>query len=158
MSSVQATQTVNAPIRPTWEAISRMGAVQDWHPNVARANVLTTRDSGIGASRRVEFQDGNSVVETVIEESNLHFTKVAMTESPMLKEAVVTMRTEKRSADTTDVEFSIDYGLKYGPVGWVLDAVMMKRLLGKAFDMALEGLSYHLETGNPVADSIPDRG
>jgi len=157
MSHVQETQVVNASIAPTWAAVSRMGAVADWHPNVARAVVLTAHDTGIGASRRVEFQDGSSVVESVIEESELHFTTMEMTASSPLKNAVVTIRTEERSADTTAVTFSIDYGLKYGPIGWLIDVVMMKRLFGKVFNTALGGLSYHLETGRLVTDSIPDR-
>jgi len=157
MSQVQQSQVINAPIAPTWAAISSMRAVQDWHPNVARAVVLTPQDSGIGASRRVEFQDGRSEVETVIEESELHSTTMEMTASSPLNRAVVTIRTEERSADTTEVTFSIDYGLKYGPIGWLIDAVMMRRLFRKAFGMALDGLSYHLETGKLVTDSVPDR-
>jgi hypothetical protein len=52
MSLVQESRVVNAPIAPTWAAVSQMGAVQDWHPNVARATVLTARDTGIGGSTR----------------------------------------------------------------------------------------------------------
>jgi len=157
MSQVQQSQVINAPIAPTWAAVSKLGAVQDWHPNVARAEVLTAHDSGIGASRRVEFQDGRSAVETVIEESELHFTTMEMSASSPLSRAVVTIRTEERSADTTEVTFSIEYGLKYGPIGWLIDAVMMKRLFGKVFSAALDGLSYHLETGKLVTDSVPGR-
>jgi len=157
MSQVQRSQVIKAPIAPTWTAVSRLGAVQDWHPNVARAEVLTAHDSGIGASRRVEFQDGRSAVETVIEESEQQFTTMEMSAESPLSRAVVTIRTKERSADTTEVTFFIDYGLKYGPVGWLIDAVMMKRLFGKVFDSALGGLSYHLETGNLVTDSVPER-
>ena len=157
MSIVQETQVVNGSIAQAWAAVSKMGAVQDWHPNVARATVLTTHDTGIGASRRVEFQDGNSVVETVIEESDQQFTTVEMTESPMLRKALVTIRTKERSADTTEVTFSIDYSLKFGPIGWLIDVLMMKRIFRKVFPLALAGLSYHLETGELVTDSIPDR-
>jgi hypothetical protein len=157
MSNVQKTKVINASIAPTWAAVSKLGAVQDWHPNVARAVVLTPNDSGIGASRRVEFQDGKSAVETVIEESELQFTTMEMSASSPLSRAVVTIRTKERSTDTTEVTFSIDYGLRYGPIGWLIDVVMMKRLFDKVFTAALGGLSYHLETGNLVTDSIPDR-
>jgi hypothetical protein len=156
MSHVQKTQVINAPIAPTWAAVSRLGAVQDWHPNVARAEVLTAHDTGIGASRRVEFQDGRSAAETVIEESEQQFTTMEMSASSPLNRAVVTIRTKERSADTTEVTFSIDYGLKYGPIGWLIDAVMMRRLFRKAFGMAIDGLSYHLETGRLVTNSSPD--
>ncbi len=157
MSVVEKTQVVNGPIDKAWAAISKMGAVEDWHPNVAHATVLSEHDTGIGASRRVEFHDGRSVVETVIEESERQFTTVEMTEAPMMKRALVTIRTAERSPDTTDVTFSIDYGLQFGPVGWLLDAVMMRRMFGKVFGVALDGLSYHLETGEPVGDSVPER-
>ena len=154
-NQIQQSRVVPAPLASTWAAISQMRAVQDWHPNVARSEVLTDRTSGVGASRRVEFQDGNSVVETVIEESELDFTTMTMSEMPLLKDARVTIRTEQKSAGETEVTFSINYGVQYGPVGWLLNALVMKRLFRKVFGVALAGLSYHLETGNLVTDSLP---
>ena len=158
MSVVEETRVVNGPIDQAWAEISHMGAVQDWHLNVASAVVLTAHDTGIGASRRVEFYSGGGTVETVVEESEQQFTTVEMTGSPMIKKALVTIRTKERSADTTDVTFSIDYSMKFGPIGWLMDVAMMRRIFGKkVFPAALVGLSYHLETGNLVTDSIPDR-
>ena len=119
-----------------------MGAVKDWHPNVAQVEVLTPSETGVGAARRVEFHDGNGVVETVVEESERRFTKVEMTESPLLRDAFVT--------------FAIDYSVTLGPIGWLIDVVMMRRVFRNVFDVALGGLSYHLETGELVTDSIPD--
>ena len=156
MSHVQKTQVINAPIGPTWAAVSKLGAVQDWHPNVARATVLTSDDSGVGASRRVEFQDGRGSVETVIEESEQQFTKMDMSAESPLEKIVVTIHTKERSAEATEVTFTVDYGMKYGPIGWVIDALMIKRLFRKAFDSALAGLAYHLESGNLVTDAVPD--
>ncbi|MCH9688718.1 MAG: SRPBCC family protein [Deltaproteobacteria bacterium] len=154
-NQIQHSQVVHASLAPTWSAISRMGAVQDWHPNVARSQVLTDHDSGIGASRRVEFQDGNSVVETVVEESESGYTTMEMSEMPLLDNAFVTIRITERSDDETEVTFSIDYRLRYGPLGWLINALMMKRMLRKAFETALAGLSHHLETGDLIADSVP---
>lgn len=134
-----------------------MGACALRTGGVARASVLTTHCAGAGASRRVEFHDGSSVVETVIEASELDFVTMELTEAPLLKKAVVTIRTKERSAQETEVTFSIDYDVKYGPVGWLISSVMMKRIFGKVFGVALAGLSYHLETGEPVADSVPVR-
>jgi hypothetical protein len=153
---VQAFRVVPAPLAPTWAAVSHLRAVEDWHPNVARASVLTEQGSGVGASRRVEFQDGNTVVETVVEEREHEFTTMKMSELPLMKDAVVTIATKAKSADETEVTFSIRYSLKYGPLGWLLDTLMMKRMFGKVFGVALAGLSYHLETGNLVDDSVPE--
>ena len=157
MSHVQRSHTINAALAPTWAAVSKMGAVENWHPNVASEAILSVADAGIGASRRVEFQDGNSAVETVTEESALEFTTMELAEVPLLKDAKVTISTKEKGAGTTEVTFSINYGVKMGPLGWLLDAAMMKRVFGKAFESALEGLCYHLETGEFVGNTVPER-
>lgn len=155
MTVIQETRVANGSIASAWEAVSKMGAVEEWHPNVEHADVLTDNDSGVGASRRVVFYSGDSVVETVVDDSYQEFTTVEMTESPMLKQAHITISTTERTADTTDVTFSIDYRVQYGPVGWLIDVVMMRRMFRNVFDAALAGLSYHLETGELVADGVP---
>jgi hypothetical protein len=132
-----------------------MKAVRNWHPNVAKVSLLSEHNSGLGASRRVHFQDGNSVVETVTEESQLEFVTVVMTELPVLDEAAVTISLKERSAQQTEVTFSIDYTVKYGPAGWLMNVLMMKRMFKKVFGVSLGGLAYHLETGELVTDSIP---
>lgn len=156
-SKVQFSQLIPAALAPTWAAISKLEAVADWHPNVARVSVLGDRGAGVGAARRVEFHDGNSVVETITEEVEHQFTTMAMTEMPMMKHAVVTISTEARSADTTEVTFCIEYQVGLGPIGWLLDRLMMRRLFAKVFRMALGGLAYHLETGEVVTNTVPLR-
>lgn len=156
MNRIQETQVVKGSIARTWAAISKLGVVEDWHPNVASAVVLTPNDTGVGASRRVEFLSGDSVVETVVEESEREYSTMEMTESPMIKEAFVTISMKERSADTTAVTFSIDYSVKYGPVGWLISAVMMKRMFAKVFGVALAGLSHYLETGEVVTNNVSD--
>ena len=156
MSVVQETRTVKGSLASAWEAIADLRAVEDWHPNVAKVTILTERNRGIGAARRLEFHDGRSVVETVVEEAERSFTKVEMTEAAMMNSAFVTISTKERSADTTDVTFAIDYSLQYGPIGWLLDRVMMRGMFSKVFDTAMAGLSYHLETGKVVVDSVPE--
>jgi hypothetical protein len=134
-----------------------MGAVQDWHPNVAKATVLTDKDAGVGAARRVEFQDGNSVVETVIEESEQSFITMQMSEAPMMKRAVVTIRTTENTAGDTEVTFDLEYTMSLGPLGWLMGSLMMKPMMRKVFNVALAGLAYHLETGELVSDKVPER-
>ncbi|MGI9657865.1 MAG: SRPBCC family protein [Gaiellaceae bacterium] len=157
MSVVQRTEVVNGSLDETWAEIADLRAVEDWHPNVARVEILTDQSEGLGAARRVEFQDGNSVVETVVEESEQQFSTLKMTEMPMMKSALVTIGTEERTPATTGVTFSLDYQMKYGPIGWLISTLMMKRMFPKIFGAALAGLSYHLETGELVTDAVPDR-
>ena len=50
------------------EAISNVGRVEGWHPQVKRSPVLTPEPTGMGAQRRCHFYDGTSVVETVTDD------------------------------------------------------------------------------------------
>lgn len=154
-NQIQQSQVIPAALAPTWEAISQMLAVQNWHPNVADVSLLTEQSSGVAASRRVTFHDGNSVVETVVEETVQGFTTMEMSEMPILKDARVTIRSTRISADETEVTFTLNYGLRYGPLGWLLNLLMMKRMFRKVFGIALSGLSYHLKTGKLVVDRVP---
>ncbi len=153
----QNTRVIHAALAPTWTAVSEMKAVQDWHPNVAGVALLSAHNSGVGASRRVTFQDGNTVVETVIEQSEGEFVTMEMSELSPLQSAVVTIRLEERAPKETEVTFSIDYRVKFGPLGWLMGVLMMNRVFRKVFGISLAGLAYHLETGKLVTDSIPAR-
>ena len=156
MGTAQKTRIVNGSADRTWAAISQMRSVQDWHPNVAKVTILSEHDSGVGASRRVEFHDGNDAVETVTAQRELDFVTMAMTEAQMMKDAVVTISMTERTADTTEVTFGIDYKMMYGPFGALLGALMIKRVLTNVFGLALDGLSYHLRTGEVVHDAVPE--
>lgn len=153
---VSRTRLVHASLAPTWAAVSKMDAVADWHPNVARSRVLT-RNDGVDASRRVEFHNGTSVVETVTQQDERKFVTMDLLEAPLLKKAVVTIRTEPKSDQETEVTFSVDYDVKYGPIGWLMGTLMLKRGFRKIFGVSLGGLAYHLETGEMVVDSVPER-
>ncbi len=153
----QRTRLVHAPLAATWTAVSKMDAVADWHPNVARSVVLTANNDGVGASRRVEFHDGTSVVETVRKQHEPQTVTMDLIGAPMLDKAVVTIRTEQQSDEETEVTFSVDYKVKYGPIGWLMGTLMLKRAFRKIFGESLGGLAYHLETGELVTDAIPAR-
>lgn len=153
----QNTRIIHAALAPTWTAISEMKALEDWHPNVAAIALESDHNAGVGASRRITFQNGKGVVETVVAQSEREFVTMDLTESPPLKNAVVTIRLEEKSPNETEVTFSIDYSVKYGPLGWLMGVLMMNRVFRKVFGVSLAGLSYHLETGNLVTDSIPAR-
>ena len=153
----QNSRLIHAALAPTWTAVSEMKALLDWHPNVAKVVLESDHNTGVGASRRITFQNGKGVVETIVEQSEREFVTMDLSESPPLEKALVTIRLAEKSAKETEVTFSIDYRVKYGPVGWLMGVLMMNRVFRKVFGVSLAGLAYHLETGNLVTDSIPAR-
>lgn len=47
--------------------------------------------------------------------------------------------------DGTEVAVSSDYSLRFGPVGRIMDAVMVRRTYARGMEGLLAGLQRHLE-------------
>jgi ribosome-associated toxin RatA of RatAB toxin-antitoxin module len=147
MSSVTKTIIVATTPAKAWALISDVSTVQKWHPKVDTSPVLSESSVGIGATRRCNFYDGTSVVEEVVDQEPGKFLKVELSEFSMpLSSASAELGLRSLSSDRTEVSISMEYETKFGPIGWVMDAVMMKSMMGKVFEQVLDGLKHHLET------------
>ena len=64
------------------------------------------------------------------------------------------------SIESTDrgtiVTVTQDYTLKYGPVGWLMDRIMVRQLFNGGMKDLLSGLKYYVETGEVVGEQIPE--
>ena len=48
-----------------------------------------------------------------------------------------------------------DYTLKYGPVGWLMDRIMVRQLFNGGMEDLLSGLKYYVETGRIIGERVP---
>ena len=158
MNQVSATSVVNSPIARVWEAIADVGSIENWHPGVERSPVLSPSRTGLGAARRVELYDGSTAVETVTSQVDGRSVTVEMSEHTMpMKYAAATFEMKADGDDRTVVTFSMDYEMKYGPVGWLLNTLMLRGILNKLFSSVLDGLNHHLLTGEHIGQSgVPE--
>lgn len=67
MIHYQRSLTINANLESIWAVLSRFMHVDEFAPEVASAEALTSGEDGVGSKRRCIFEDGNSVVEEVTE-------------------------------------------------------------------------------------------
>ena len=56
---------------------------------------------------------------------------------------------------TSDVSFSMDFVVQCGPVGWLMGAVMMKPMMRGITRDVLNGLAFHVTTGNTIGSEMP---
>jgi len=151
MSQLSKTAIVRAPVARVWETLADVGTIAAWHPGVERSPVLSTNRTGMGAVRRVELTDGSSAVEevTLLEEGRS--LTVTMSEHTMpMSRGAATFAVEADGDESTRVTMTMDYEMKYGPLGWLMNAVMLRPILGKVFSSVLAGLDHHLVTGEHI--------
>jgi uncharacterized protein YndB with AHSA1/START domain len=155
MTIISATREISAPASIVWGAIADIGGIHKWHPKVQQSPLLSANSQGIGASRRCEFYDNTSVVEEVIAWVEGESLTMELSEMSMpLNKAHATLRVTPKSASAAEISMEMDYAVKYGPLGWVMDAVMMRRMMGQMFDLILSGLDHHLTTGDLVSEQF----
>ncbi len=138
---------INAPIAAVWKAVADLAAVQDWNPMVASARYLSDQREGVGAARRCELKPKGWVEERVWEWNPPHAIglEVAASEWPIV---FMKWRTElHREGDATRMSQALDYKVKFGPLGALMDVLMMRRMLDRGIAGTFEGLKRHVESG-----------
>ncbi len=148
MQQISKIATIHAPLAQVWETIADVGSIAQWHPGVERSPVLSNHPRGLGATRRVELYDGSSAVEEVTSWEDGSSLTVTMSEFTMpFTFGAATFSVKADGKDRTEVTMTMNYSMKYGLFGWLMNALMLKRIIAKLLQTVLEGLNHHLVTG-----------
>ena len=136
---------VSAPIESVWPAIADLTAVERYNPMVASARHISDQREGVGASRRCELKPKGWVEERVWDWKPPHALglEVAASEWPLV---FMKWRTELQAdGDGTLVRQELTYKVKFGPIGALLDALVMRRKLDRGVAEVFRGLKSYVE-------------
>jgi len=145
MTTIHHEVQANCPPEHVWALLSDLEAVPRYNPTVRTATVQGTRRTGVGAERACELVPKGRVVERVThwEDGRAVGLEVAASDWPIHFMRWVT-RLEPAGA-TTRITQSLEYKVKFGPVGWLLDNLVMKRKLTSTLDEVFASLVKHAE-------------
>ncbi len=153
MTTVATTKEIAAPASSIWSVLADFGGVHRYHPRVAKSPLLSDENSGVGAKRRCEFYDDTSIVEEVTSWDEGRGFTVELSEISMpLKNVTARIGVEERGADRAAVTIEMTYTPKFGPVGWLMDRMMIRRMMPKMFASVLRGLEDHVRTGQEIGE------
>lgn len=151
MGTLSIERIIHAPREAVWKAIADVGYIHNWHPKVKASPVLSSSGTGVGAKRRCEFYDGSSVVEEVVAVEEGRSVRLSLSEFSMpFSRAAAVLEVEDVGDDKARITMTMDYETRYGPVGWLMDAAMIKPMMTSMLGEVLAGLDHHLRTGEYV--------
>lgn len=140
---------VHAQCRPerVWALLADLEAVEGYNPGVRAARIEGSARSGVGAKRVCELHPKGRVVErvTVWEDEKALGLEVVESDWPIHFMRWVT-KIEPRGEGTAITQ-DLEYRVKLGPLGWLLDRLMMERTLRTTLDSVFAGLVKHAEGG-----------
>lgn len=142
---------IDAPRQTVWDqALVDFGNISLWNPNVPNSYSTNSRPQGIGAERHCDLTiSGASIEERVVKWRDGEMMEVLITEgkkTPPWKNptALIELFDERGG---TRMRMTFSYTMKLGPIGWLMDVMMVKPQFGKALEALPAGLKYYMETG-----------
>lgn len=138
---------INAPREKVWTILADLGAVQEFHPAVKKSYYISEDREGLGAARRCEFTPFGSIDETVIDWKegeiltlNIHNGK----KQPPFKDFTAS-QVLKSVGDGTVVSLKMEYKMKYGLLGSLMNNIIVKRQMTKVAGAMLRELKVYSE-------------
>jgi uncharacterized protein YndB with AHSA1/START domain len=138
---------IDAPVGKVWSALADMEAVQHYNPGVAKARCVSPSREGVGATRHCDLKPKGWVKERVTawEPERALGMEVAESEWPIV---FMRWRTELMpDGSGTLVGQDFEYQVKFGLLGKVMDALMMRRKLDQGISDVFAGLKRFVEGG-----------
>lgn len=131
-----------------WALLADLTAVARYNPGVASAAIRGAQRTGVGALRDCELKPKGRVTErvTVWEEGVALGLEVAESDWPIHFMRWVT-RVEPRHGGCLITQY-LEYQVKFGALGWLLDRLVMERNLRSTLDEVLASLVRHAEASS----------
>jgi hypothetical protein len=145
MTTIRHEIRAECPPERLWALLSDLEAVARYNPAVRSARVRGGQQTGVGAERSCELLPKGTVVERVThwEEGRAVGLEVAESDWPVHYMRWVT-RLEPAPTGSVITQ-TLEYQVKFGPFGWLMDQLVMKRKLTTTLDSVFDSLVKHAE-------------
>ena len=132
-----------------WALLSDLEAVERYNPTVRTAAIEGAQRTGVGAKRACQLVPNGRVVERVThwEPGRALGLEVAESDWPVVFIRWITRL--ERNGTATRITQDLEYQMKFGPVGWLLDRLVLRRKLTATIDAVLTGLVAQAEARAP---------
>lgn len=146
MTTLHNEITINAPMEKIWEALTEVDKLDQFDPTVKKSNVLSDMKQGIGAKRKVDMRDGKNWFE---EQCTVYKTNEALAYE--LSDCTFPIHQLRHSysfehaGQQIKVKQVMQYQMKFGILGRVMDALMVRQQTSKGIRKFFEGLKSFTE-------------
>ncbi len=151
MQDASATRTVHATTAQLWPLIADVRAIEHWNPNVDTVDLLSEQPTGLGAARRCNFYDGTNVREEVVELEEEGRVRLELSEFSLpMKQLYAEISIAPKADGGAEITFALDYEVKFGPLGKLMGATVIRGQMKKMAARILAALDHHVATGETI--------
>jgi polyketide cyclase/dehydrase/lipid transport protein len=144
MSNVRVTHQTSASSQACWALLADFKNIALFNPNLSQSYLVEgSSETGVGTMRQCDMKDGKSFIrERVLEWNEGRDYTVEIYEGSMpVDKAIIKIGLVPGATGGTQVFMDFTYTTRMGPLGKVLDVVMMRSMFEKMLRSVVEGLA-----------------
>lgn len=146
MAKIHNEITINAPVEKVWATLADLEQVQYYNPAIAKARYISTNKEGAGAARHCDFKDGKWVKERVTAVTPHKSMSIEMYEHQWPVKYMRWRTNLAPEGSGTHVSQKLEYEVKFGILGKLLDSLMMRGKMSKMLNEIFESMKRYIES------------
>lgn len=137
---------INASIEKVWGILADLEQLEKYDPTVKKSSLVSSEASGLGAKRKVEMLDGKNWFEekVTVFKPNTSLT-FQLTDCSFPIKGLSHSYSFERIGNQTKVKQVMDYTVKFGIVGKLLDKMMIRKQSDRGIKLFMSGLKSRAE-------------
>jgi ligand-binding SRPBCC domain-containing protein len=145
MTVLESSIRIAATPEKVWSVLASLDALAKYDPGVARSEIVSPATEGPGAARRCDLTSGGWFKERVADWRPNETISFELYECTLPVRRLRHSYALVREGTVTVVRQRMEYELKLGPVGRLLDALMVRRKWTAGIKGFLTGLKSYAE-------------
>jgi len=139
---------INAPKAKTWDVLADFANLH-WTRTIKDVRYLSEKRGGVGTVRHCDLSDGGYIVERITQwdEGNGYTYAIDDARDPVAPSSYV-IWSLSGDEERSNVRFEVNYKLKYGVFGAIMNALIAKKKFSKQIAIFMEELKCHMEKEN----------
>jgi ligand-binding SRPBCC domain-containing protein len=142
---------IDARPEQVWSVLASLDALAEYDPGVARSEIVSDARQGPGAARKCELAPGGWFKERVTAWRPNEALSFELYECTLPVRALRHSYTLAPDGGGTLVSQRMEYRLKFGPLGKLLDAMIVRRRWNAGVLGFFAGLKRYVESGRHAA-------
>ena len=147
MATIHNEITVNASVEKIWEALANIELLDKYDPTVKKSTALSENKSGLNAKRKVLMLDGKNWFDekVTVFKPNEALT-YQLTDCSFPIKGLQHSYSFEKIGSQTKVKQVMQYTVKFGLLGKLLDAMMIRKQSDSGIKKFFAGLKSYAET------------
>ena len=152
MTVLENSIRIDAPPEKVWSVLASLDVLDRYDPGVTKSEILTPLREGPGSARRCELKPGGWFKERVADWRPNESLSFELFECTLPVRRLRHSYTLTSDGAATIVRQRMEYELKFGPLGKLMDALMVRKKWDEGIKGFFTGLKQYVETGRASSE------